>query len=122
MPPGLTSPVHLLVIGIVALVVLGPERLPSALGRVGAAVREFKRVSDAISRGLPDMLSLDAATAQEPHPLPPPDANGPVPAQAVASPQQMGGAEEWAGAMTHSRSDSNLSPYPGVAGWGAEAG
>jgi sec-independent protein translocase protein TatA len=40
---GLFQPMHLLVIGIVALVVFGPKRLPE-LGRgLGDGIREFKR-------------------------------------------------------------------------------
>lgn len=39
---GLVSPMHLLVILVVALVVLGPKRLPEAGRGLGAAMRGFR--------------------------------------------------------------------------------
>ena len=44
---GIESPVHLLFIGIVALVVLGPKRLPELARRLGDGVREFREAIDA---------------------------------------------------------------------------
>jgi len=39
---GLVSPMHLLVILVIALVVLGPKRLPEAGRGLGAAMRGFR--------------------------------------------------------------------------------
>ena len=39
---GILSPTHLLVVLIVALVVLGPKRLPGAGRALGQGLREFK--------------------------------------------------------------------------------
>ena len=40
------SPTHLLLILVVALIVLGPKRLPEAGGELGSAIRSF---SDSLS-------------------------------------------------------------------------
>jgi sec-independent protein translocase protein TatA len=39
---GIENPVHLLFIAVVALVVLGPRRLPELARAVGRGVREFR--------------------------------------------------------------------------------
>ena len=78
MPPGLTSPVHVGVIIVVALIVLGPDKLPQALRQVGRTMAEVRRWSDSISSEMRDVLSIDAETqpAATPAPL------APVPMQA----------------------------------------
>lgn len=40
---GIESPVHLLFLGAVALVVLGPKRLPELARALGKGVREFRQ-------------------------------------------------------------------------------
>ena len=45
MPAGL-NPVHILVVVVVALVVLGPQRLPEAARQAGKALAEFRRWSE----------------------------------------------------------------------------
>jgi TatA/E family protein of Tat protein translocase len=45
---GIENPVHLLFIAIVALIVLGPKRLPGLARAVGKGVREFR---EAIGQG-----------------------------------------------------------------------
>jgi sec-independent protein translocase protein TatA len=42
MPTGILSPTHLLVVLVVALIVLGPRRLPAAGKALGQSIREFK--------------------------------------------------------------------------------
>jgi Tat protein translocase TatB subunit len=82
MPTGLTSPVHLFVIFVVALIVLGPEKLPQALRQVGRTLAEVRRWSDSISSEMRDVLSLDtgdeapAATPTPLAPAPSPAGNG----------------------------------------------
>ena len=66
MPPGLTSPYHLLVIVVVALVVLGPEKLPQALRQAGRVMAEFRQWSQSLSSEMRDAVSLDAREAGEP--------------------------------------------------------
>jgi sec-independent protein translocase protein TatA len=45
---GIENPVHLLFIGAVALIVLGPKRLPDLAKALGHGIREFR---EAISEG-----------------------------------------------------------------------
>jgi TatA/E family protein of Tat protein translocase len=46
---GAFSPVHWLIIAVVALVVLGPERFPDAARKVGRAWREFQDAGSSIA-------------------------------------------------------------------------
>src|SRR5436305_14122993 len=66
---GIESPVHLLFIALVALIVLGPKRLPSIARAIGQGIREF--------RG-----ALEQAQEEDPEP---PEAPGPT-AQAKTEP------------------------------------
>jgi sec-independent protein translocase protein TatA len=50
MIPGILSPTHLLVILVVALIVLGPKRLPEAGRGLGSAIRDFKESLSAPER------------------------------------------------------------------------
>jgi sec-independent protein translocase protein TatA len=43
---GIESPVHLLFLGIVALLVLGPKRLPELARALGKGIREFRESID----------------------------------------------------------------------------
>jgi sec-independent protein translocase protein TatA len=46
MTMGIESPVHLLFLGAVALMVLGPKRLPELARALGKGVREFRESID----------------------------------------------------------------------------
>jgi len=48
---GLLSPMHLVIICVIALVVLGPKRLPEAGRGLGRSMREFKSGISGISDG-----------------------------------------------------------------------
>lgn len=43
---GIESPVHLLFVAIVALIVLGPKRLPGLAKALGQGIREFRQSLD----------------------------------------------------------------------------
>jgi sec-independent protein translocase protein TatA len=43
---GIESPVHLLFLGAVALMVLGPKRLPELARALGKGIREFRESID----------------------------------------------------------------------------
>jgi TatA/E family protein of Tat protein translocase len=60
---GLENPVHLLFIAAVALVVLGPRRLPELAKALGKGVREFR---DAMSAGEEDESAVSSNGAQPP--------------------------------------------------------
>ena len=59
---GIENPVHLLFIGAVALIVLGPKRLPELARTLGRGIREFR---DAVN---------GEGTQHAPPPQPPPPA------------------------------------------------
>ena len=58
---GLLQPTHLIILLAVALIFLGPKRLPSAGRAIGQGLREFK---DSINRD-PQPLAEATATADE---------------------------------------------------------
>ena len=65
---GIENPVHLLFIAVIALIVLGPRRLPELTRALGRSVREFR---EAISQqGSPpeDALVSETHTGEEPAP------------------------------------------------------
>jgi sec-independent protein translocase protein TatB len=49
----------LLVLGVVALVVFGPERLPSLAAQAGQAIRELRRMAEGAKSDLQDSLGTD---------------------------------------------------------------
>jgi len=106
---GIESPVHLLFIAAVALIVLGPKRLPDLARALGHAVREF--------RGAIEEAGISSPAPAPPAPAPPAPAPpapalpalalpaaiqtaapptapaAPVAAPAAAESQQLGGSE-----------------------------
>jgi len=66
---GIGNPVHLAFIAIIALIFLGPKRLPDLAKSLGSGMREFRE-------------SLSSEHRDEPAHLPPVDAPAPVPAPA----------------------------------------
>jgi sec-independent protein translocase protein TatA len=51
---GIENPVHLLFIAAVALIVLGPKRLPELARSLGKGIREFREsISDGTATGAP---------------------------------------------------------------------
>jgi TatA/E family protein of Tat protein translocase len=97
---GIENPVHLLFIAIVALIVLGPRRLPELTRAVGRGVREFREaigqqgsppdhVIEADSEVDEELAPGQAAVGQEPAAAPVPE---PAPASRPASDGQTVGA------------------------------
>ena len=79
---GLENPVHLLFIAVVALIVLGPKRLPALARALGQGIREFRAA-----------LSEGASSSPEEAEPPPPAA-----AAAVAAPDRLHTPEQGAAA------------------------
>ena len=50
------SPLKLLVLGVIALVVLGPERLPTIAAQAGRMLRELRRMAEGARSELQDSL------------------------------------------------------------------
>jgi sec-independent protein translocase protein TatA len=68
----LLSPVHLLLLMVVALLIFGPRRLPELGGAVGKTVREFQRAMQDVRANGANLLSTPE---EEPRPAvstPPP--------------------------------------------------
>lgn len=68
---GIENPVHLLFIGVIALIVLGPKRLPELARAVGKAAREFR---DSLNDGAGGPEPQD--TAEVPRALESPEHRG----------------------------------------------
>jgi len=90
---GIESPVHLLFIAVVALVVLGPKRLPGLARALGQGIREFRQSLDLGASGetpppppAASEISAPHASSATPSPAPPPQAADSTPAPA-AQPQ-----------------------------------
>jgi sec-independent protein translocase protein TatA len=46
---GIDSPVHLIFVGLIALLVLGPKRLPEVARALGKGVREFRETMSGVT-------------------------------------------------------------------------
>jgi TatA/E family protein of Tat protein translocase len=80
---GIENPVHLLFIALVALLVLGPKRLPKLARAVGQGIREFR---GALEQG----ASEPGESATQPHETPPAPAHvAPAPAHTALAPAQV---------------------------------
>jgi sec-independent protein translocase protein TatA len=82
---GIESPTHLIFIAIVALVVLGPKRLPDLARSLGNGIREFRQSLDIGSQDPPPQAPPPPAASTPPAP-PPPDAPAPPEPPVSASP------------------------------------
>jgi Sec-independent protein translocase protein TatA len=56
---GLLAPMHLIVVGLVALLVLGPDRLPDAARQASRGMREFNKFRDALTTDVRKYIDLD---------------------------------------------------------------
>lgn len=53
---GLESPMHLLVVLIIAILVLGPKKLPEAARGLGTGIRQFKESLDGTEKPAPAVV------------------------------------------------------------------
>jgi TatA/E family protein of Tat protein translocase len=70
---GAFSPLHWLIVAVVALLVLGPEQLPHLTRRAGETMRDFGRVREHLHTELRDLVSefdLDQTSDGGPPALP----------------------------------------------------
>ena len=68
----LLSPVHLLLLMVVALLIFGPRRLPELGGAVGKTVREFQRAMQDVRTNGANLLSAPEEAARPAASTPPP--------------------------------------------------
>jgi sec-independent protein translocase protein TatA len=74
---GIENPVHLLFIAAVALIVLGPKRLPALARALGQGIREFRASLEEGAEGPPEPEASAGPVAEQPAPgagAPPPKA------------------------------------------------
>lgn len=69
MPAGL-NPVHIVVVLVVALVVLGPDKLPGAARQAGKALTEVRRWSQSLQDEVSGALDQSDPTSSGGHPRP----------------------------------------------------
>lgn len=69
------GPAEILVILVVALIVFGPKKLPEVGRQVGAAMRELRRMQDAVRSELDGVLNPDttSSTTDDPNTIDVPD-------------------------------------------------
>jgi sec-independent protein translocase protein TatA len=83
---GLTNPLHLAFIAVIALVVLGPKRLPELARTIGNGLREF-REAISMEGGRAQSEPAPAVEAESTYPVAPPDASAAPAAQPAAAPE-----------------------------------
>jgi TatA/E family protein of Tat protein translocase len=84
---GIDNPVHLLFIAVVALVVLGPKRLPELTRALGHGIREFREAINAEAQ--PEIVQPAAAPVQQ---AAAPVQQAAAPVQQAAAPVQQAAA------------------------------
>jgi sec-independent protein translocase protein TatA len=57
---GIVNPIHLIFVAVIALIVLGPKRLPELARSLGHGIREFR---EALSEGSSENESADEQAA-----------------------------------------------------------
>jgi TatA/E family protein of Tat protein translocase len=88
------GPLELMVILLLALVVVGPSRLPEVGRSIGRALREFRKVQDEVRDSINFNLDPDPVTPRVPtKPGPPPAAVERARAAAAAETQPQGDAQ-----------------------------
>ena len=83
---GIESPVHLLFIALVALIVLGPKRLPGLARAIGQGIREFRGALEQAQEEDPEPPEAPAPTAQAEAPAPTAQAETPAPTAQAETP------------------------------------
>jgi Sec-independent protein translocase protein TatA len=85
---GLFSPEKILLIAAVALIFLGPKRLPQIGRSVGRWLGDLRRATGGIADELKEGLAESPAPPAPPPPVVPPAAPGPPPVDAPPPPPQ----------------------------------
>ena len=85
------GPVHVLVIALVALIVLGPEKLPPLARQAGKAMGEFRRWTQFAEDEVRNVLDLAPEPEPEPEPEPASSSQPAIPPRWVVTDWQSGG-------------------------------
>jgi sec-independent protein translocase protein TatB len=87
---------EIVIIAVLALILLGPERLPEAARTVGKGLREFRRVTDDLKDQIETEIDLDDRRAPRPalvSPVPAAPVPGPAGPPPVATTENVPGLE-----------------------------
>jgi len=98
---GITNPIHLLFIVAIALIVLGPKRLPDLARSLGHGMREFRESISAGGEDDHDLLAAAGPAAPAAAQTPPAAAQTPPEASPVADAQPSPVHEHEASAVAH---------------------
>src|SRR5437588_13026433 len=79
--PSSLGPAEILVILVVALIVLGPSRLPEAGRQVGKALTEIRKWTHDMKSEMNDAFTPEPPMAPKPQPAPPAPPTQPAPAE-----------------------------------------
>ena len=60
------GPLEILAVGVIALVVFGPQRLPEIARNIGKAINELRRMSSEMSNELREGMTADDTDEPEP--------------------------------------------------------
>lgn len=75
------GPAELIIILVIALLILGPGKLPDVGAALGKSIREFRKATSDIQEGInPTAIPPQAAAAQQPPVAPPVQSAPPAPA------------------------------------------
>jgi TatA/E family protein of Tat protein translocase len=85
---GALSPLHWLIVAVVALLVIGPEQLPAVARRLGRGFAELRRMERLLRSEVHDLVAESGATSPEPEPKP-------EPAPEVEAPTNNRGRRVW---------------------------
>src|SRR5512142_2395338 len=77
---------EIVIILVLALILLGPQRLPDVAKSLGKGLREFKKATDDLKDQCESELYAEDRPAQRPSLVPPPTPATPPPAAADAAP------------------------------------
>ena len=103
---------ELIVIFLVALIVLGPDRLPKAARQLGKAIAEFKRVSGGFQDEVRKALDIDGNEPSHPAPSAPPPMATPAPVATSETPPPGDGPQAGATLTGATPVDVDLPPPP----------
>jgi sec-independent protein translocase protein TatA len=80
------GPEKLMVVLLIALIVLGPDKLPNAARQIGKYLNEFRRISQGFQQELRSAMDVTAGptSTPTPEPAPAPEASADDPAPAAA--------------------------------------
>ena len=78
---------EMLLIGVVALLVFGPKRLPELARTMGKGLAEFRRASSDLRRSIDLDLDPEKLSAPEPESQPPAQAGSPAAPETDAKPE-----------------------------------